>query len=100
MKKLDKELLLSDKIMHPVIASHITDAEFKSLPLRSFEQILQEENKDKQNVFRTRFCVEGVIPGSVDVTQLVKIYNKKTNKTREINEKVPLKKDEQLMFYM
>lgn len=37
MKKLDRQLLQGDVIMHPVIVSHITDSDFKNQPIKSLE---------------------------------------------------------------
>jgi hypothetical protein len=46
MKKLDREnLLLNDKIMHPVIATHISNQKQQYMPLKSLEQILDTEKK-------------------------------------------------------
>lgn len=73
-KTLDKELLLlDDKIMHPLVATHITQDNYKHLPIRSLEQILDLEKKQGQEVYRTRFSVEAILPALGDLTSLVKI---------------------------
>jgi len=82
-KLVDKSLLKQDKIMHPVIMTHITNPDYAHLPIKNLEQLLVEENRNAENpIFRTRFCVEGTSPNVDDPKSLVKIYNKKTGETR------------------
>lgn len=37
MKKLDRQLLQGDVIIHPIIVSHITDPEYKNQPIKSLD---------------------------------------------------------------
>ena len=46
VKALDRDLLSQEKIMHPVVVSHITDETFKKLTLRSLQSIMQIANGD------------------------------------------------------
>ena len=40
------------------------------------------------------------MPGSDSVTNIVKVYNDKTNETRDADDKVKLNKNEKLVFYI
>ena len=46
MKALDRDLLSLEKIMHPVVVSHIVDENFKKLSLKSLQSIVQIANGD------------------------------------------------------
>ena len=80
--------------MHPVIVSRIVNPKYQQLPLRSLEQIL--DSKDRKQTYRSRFSVQAVQPSNP--SQMVRIYNPKTNESREA--KGALKKDEKYMLYM
>ena len=51
-------------------------------------------------MFRTRFCVEGIYPGSDDPKNIVKIYNKKTGESKSAVGGSKLKDKEKYMFNM
>ena len=86
--------------MHPVIMTHITNPDFAHQPIKNLEQLLEEENrKAEKPIYRTRFCVEGVFPGSDDPKNLVKIYNKKTGESRAVTGKGPALKDKEKYMY-
>lgn len=99
---MDKALLKQERIMHPVIMTHITNADYAHLPIKNLEQLLEEDNRTAETpIYRTRFCVEGVYPGSDDPKNLVKIYNKKTGETRAPPAKpIALKDKEKYMFHI
>jgi hypothetical protein len=74
--------------MHPVVVSHITDPNYKKLPLKSLNYILNNgehgfiTTNEGNKIYRTRFCVEGFIP-SDNVNNIVKINNFKKGESRE-----------------
>jgi hypothetical protein len=74
--------------MHPVVVSHITDPNYKKLPIKTLNYIVNNGDygylttDEGTKIFRTRFCVEGFIP-SDNVNNIVKIHNFKKNESRE-----------------
>ena len=86
-KEFERDLLLQDsKIMHPIIASRVTNPKY--LRLASLDQILSTTHA-KNEVFKTRFSTMMVS----DVSKIVKVQNKKTDALRESTAGA-LKKDE------
>ena len=100
-KEMDQEFLLhEEKIMHPVIATQVTNPSVKSQYLRSFEYIYNE-NKPGE-VYRVRFSVQATQP-SIDNFPLssLKIQNKVTKAFRDLPKtQAALKKDERYILYL
>jgi hypothetical protein len=104
MKNIDKELLSQDKIMHPVVVTHITSEDHKYTPLKTLEEIVKEDGSNNSNLLhKVRISVEGItqsLEGEDGPSNIVRIHNTKTNQSKEATAKSVLKANERFVFYI
>ena len=84
-------VLLSDaksgSVLHPMIATHITDRDLAKLPLVRIEKAARSEEPH-----RVRFQIKAVLPYQVEDVLLIE--NLKTGDLRALNPSKPLLKSE------